>query len=374
MFLHNNCPLQNPYSTLADGTCLYNACSIALTGKDPRVSAVLQCLSSIELYENAQYYANHPIIQLMHKKEAFTSTKNAFAMCLSDSAFLFLKHKVLLQRLLKKHSLMHRILIFLLMCMFASFNCRIESYYPVGNDLSPRDDWNSLEKMFNCTIFPKHQCDGEHMPQRYLLDGRIPTSKNHFVALCQPINNIEPEPGEHYFSPILPQQPASTSTSSTVVRKPASTSTLTLSTDVKKQAPTSFLTFSIDVKKPSTSTLTSSKNMKQQASTASTSSMNVKVDIHPAPPTARKLQVVVPGVKRKQLCLDTLLPRKKMNDGGQPTKKEKSIPTKISTRVDAPPESSVKKDSAFHPKDVHFYVGKASSLSDAEKYDLMCNV
>ena len=63
-----------------------------------------------------------------------------------------------------------------------------------------------------------------------------------------------------------------------------------------------------------------------------------------------------------------------MNDGGQPTKKEKSIPAKISTRVDAPPGSSVKKDSAFHPKDVHFYVGKASTLSDAEKYDLMCNV
>ena len=89
------------------------------------------------------------------------------------------------------------------------------------------------------------------MPQRYLVDRRIPTSKNHFVALCQPINNIELEPGEHYFSP---QQPASTSTSSTVVKKPASTSTLTLSTDVKKQASTSFSTFSIDVKKPSTST------------------------------------------------------------------------------------------------------------------------
>ena len=314
-------------------------------------------------------------------------------MCLSDSALSVFETQSFVAVVIKEAQLNAQNFNFSsMMCMFALatvINCCIELYYPVGKDLSPRDDWNSLEKMFNCTIFPKHHCDGEHMeaihifrcaamPQRYLVDRRIPTSKNHFVALCQPINNIELEPGEHYFSPLLPQQPASTSTSSTVVKKPACTSTLTLSTDVKKQASTSFSTFSINVKKPSTSTLTSSKNVKQQASTASTSSMNVKVDIHPAPPTARKQQVVVPGVKRKQLCLDTLLPRKKMNDGGQPslqpTKEKKSIPATISTRVDAPPESSVKKNSAFHPKDVHFYVGKASTLSDAEKYDLMCNV
>ena len=118
--------------------------------------------------------------------------------------------------------------------------------------------------MFNCTILPKHHCDGEHietvhifrcavMPQRYLVDRRIPPSKNHFVALCQPINNIELKPGEHYFSPQLPQQPSSTSASSTVVEKPASTSTLTSSMDVKKQASTSSSIFSMDVKKPSTS-------------------------------------------------------------------------------------------------------------------------
>lgn len=256
-----------------------------------------------------------------------------------------------------------------MMCMFALatvINCCVESYYPVSKDSSPREEWDSLEKMFNCTILPKHHCDGGHietvhifrcavMPQRYLVDRRIPPSKNHFVALCQPINNIELEPGEHYFSPQLPQQPASTSTSST---------------DVKNQASTSSSTFFMDVKKPSTST--SSKNVKQQASTASTSSMIVNVDIHPAPLAARKQQDVV-GVKRKQLCLDTLLPRKKINDRGQPslqpTKEERSIPTTIST-----PESSVKKARSFHPKDVHFYVGKASTLSDAEKNDLLCNV
>ena len=115
-----------------------------------------------------------------------------------------------------------------------------------------------------------------------------------------------------------------------------------------------------------------------------------KVDIHPAPPVARKLLVAVPGVKRKQLCLDTLVLRKKMNDGDQPslppTKKERSSPTITSTpattsthattsaRVDVPPKSSVKQTRSFHPKDVHFYIEKASTLSDAEIYDLVCNV
>ena len=125
--------------------------------------------------------------------------------------------------------------------------------------------------------------------------------------------------------------------------------------DVKKQASTSSSIFSMDVKKPSTSA--SSKNVKQQASTASTSSMIVKVDVHPAPPAARKQQDVVPGVKRKQLCLDTLLPRKKINDGGQPSQQPTKEETTIST-----PESSVNKARSFHPKDVHFYVGKATPV------------
>ena len=38
------------------------------------------------MYENAQYYGSHPTIKLMHEKGAFTSIRNAFAICLSDSA------------------------------------------------------------------------------------------------------------------------------------------------------------------------------------------------------------------------------------------------------------------------------------------------
>jgi hypothetical protein len=71
---------------LANGNCLYNACSIALTGNDRRISGILRCLTSIELYEHALYYANHPVIKLQYENGAFTSLKNAFAMCLSDTA------------------------------------------------------------------------------------------------------------------------------------------------------------------------------------------------------------------------------------------------------------------------------------------------
>ena len=40
------------------------------------------------------------------------------------------------------------------------------------------------------------------MPQRYFVDQKIPSTKNHFVALCQPVKALQP--GEHYFKPHLP--------------------------------------------------------------------------------------------------------------------------------------------------------------------------
>ena len=147
---------------MADGNCLYNACSIALTGKD---SCVLLFCDAYQVLSCMKMLSTMQVIQQLSwriKKRAFTSVNNAFAMCLI-LPFPFLKHKVLLQRLLKKRSLMHRIWNFSsMMRIFAVVtvtNCRIESYYSVGKDLSPREDCDSLEKMFNCTIFPKHHCD-----------------------------------------------------------------------------------------------------------------------------------------------------------------------------------------------------------------------
>ena len=70
---------------------LINACSIALIGNES-LSAHLRCLTSIELFENAKYYANHPLIESQHKNVAFTSLKNAFAMCVSDAALTFFEN------------------------------------------------------------------------------------------------------------------------------------------------------------------------------------------------------------------------------------------------------------------------------------------
>ena len=60
--------------------------------------------------------------------------------------------------------------------------------------------------MFNCTVYPREHLDDDAieyihifrcaaMPPRYLVDRKIPSTKNHFVALCQPGKTLEP--GEH---------------------------------------------------------------------------------------------------------------------------------------------------------------------------------
>ena len=51
-------------------------------------------------------------IKSMHEKGPFTSIKNAFAICLSDSALSIFEAQGLVATVLKKHSLMNRILLF----------------------------------------------------------------------------------------------------------------------------------------------------------------------------------------------------------------------------------------------------------------------
>ena len=71
--------------TLADGNCLYNACSLAFVGNE-NLAVYLCCLTSLELRTNAALFADHPLIEYQHKNGAFSTMKNAFAMCLSDTA------------------------------------------------------------------------------------------------------------------------------------------------------------------------------------------------------------------------------------------------------------------------------------------------
>lgn len=247
-FLFLFCSIVKPFSTLANGNCLYNACSIALIG-DEHLSPYLRCLTSIEMYENAVYYANHPLIQSQHENGAFTSLKNAFAMCLSDDALSCCEkngHIAAVVEEAKRNANNYKWSS--MMCMFAlstAIHCIIQSYYPIKNDSAAKEDWDSLEKMFNCSIKPRQPFDDSSIknvhifrcaaiPVRYLVDRKIPETKNHFVALCQPMKNVEP--GEHYFVPKLPQSVKTTIDPTALTKMPKQT-TVTPSTISKQQCP-----------------------------------------------------------------------------------------------------------------------------------------
>ena len=45
----------------------------------------LRCLASLELLTNVAFYSDHPLIEYQHKNGVFSTMKNAFAMCLTDT-------------------------------------------------------------------------------------------------------------------------------------------------------------------------------------------------------------------------------------------------------------------------------------------------
>ena len=159
------------------------------------------------------------------KAERSLHLRNAFAMCLSDAALTSFEQSdeiVAVREEAKQNAKNYTFSS--LMCMFALssvIKCCVQSYYPVTNDTVTKQNWDSLAKMFNCTIFPRitnYVVDGAiesihifrcaAMPPSYLVDRKIPSTKNHFVALCQPVKALQP--GEHYFQPHLPTLVTST--------------------------------------------------------------------------------------------------------------------------------------------------------------------
>ena len=76
------------FRTTGDGNCLFNACSISLCGNES-LSSSLRILTAIELFVNAQFYANHPCLLLEWESSGnlFRSKKSIFASCLSDESF-----------------------------------------------------------------------------------------------------------------------------------------------------------------------------------------------------------------------------------------------------------------------------------------------
>ena len=69
--------------TRPDGNCLYRACSKLLCGKEDMCD-FLRDLTSIELFNNLQFYARHPYIK--EKSHVFQSENAAFSVTASDVA------------------------------------------------------------------------------------------------------------------------------------------------------------------------------------------------------------------------------------------------------------------------------------------------
>jgi hypothetical protein len=127
-----------------------------------------------------------------------------------------------------------------MMCMFGLatvIGCTIQSYFPISNETAPKEQWNSLAKMYNCTIKPRFGQDPTiihifrcaALPSRYLVDRKIPELKNHFVALCLPEQSVAP--GDQYFVPHL-SRPITT-----IAPRPASTTSTSIKTTAKVDKP-----------------------------------------------------------------------------------------------------------------------------------------
>ena len=187
------------FRTTGDGNCLYNACSIALIG-DETLATCLRCLTSIELYQYAHFYASHPVLDYLESQKRISNLNNAFAKMLSfKAADLFEKDNHL-------PSVYREALHIAKNFRFSSFLCvlavssviglPIETYFPTnGNDeiLQP----NSCESLFNCTVYPRISKSTIHerihifrcasLPVEFLKTQKFPEAKNHYVPLISDI-------------------------------------------------------------------------------------------------------------------------------------------------------------------------------------------
>ena len=157
----------------------------------------LRCLTSIELYMYAPYYASHPVIEHPHNRGAFKPKANAFPMCLSDVALKSnLREDPCLAILAEAAHNSNNWNYSSFMCLLALSSVvklPIESYFPIDKTV------NTLSIMFNCTIYPRewstttglsdttriHIFRCAALPINYLPTREIPGKKDHYVALCK---------------------------------------------------------------------------------------------------------------------------------------------------------------------------------------------
>ena len=83
----------------------------------------------------------------MHEKGAFASIKNAFAICLCDSAISIFETQGLVAAVIEEAQLNAQNFTFSYFYIFHRL-----SHTTCQQRFVPSEEWDSLEKMFNCTL------------------------------------------------------------------------------------------------------------------------------------------------------------------------------------------------------------------------------
>ena len=368
------------------GNCLFNACSIALVG-DESLAVSLRCLTAIELYQNAQYYALHPLLELQHNNGAFNSTNNAFAMSISDAALDASEGKNHVQAVCFEASRIakdYQSATFVCELALASVIGRpIEAYYPVrkdGDDLERETcQRNGLEIMFNSTILPREEClIGQSklhilrcasVPLDYLKTGTVPDTKDHFVPLMPPFlaNDVTSGTVCHisseqtqlipdfsksnqqlaFFSPRSSSQPVDLKSVQTVALKPRPSSSKHRQATID-----SFTQF----KKP--------RNADAIPGPCVVSSQDSSSSKGPLPMAQTTEHIHLVDTPLQPLAADNQLDSEVENAGASD-----------SFQITSSKESLVAAPSLpFHNNDIGRFYNTVSTLSDSQKYELLCHV
>ena len=228
--------------------------------------------------------------------------------------------------------------------------------------------------MFNCTIFPRNDLnDGKSneyvhifrcaaMPPRYLVDQKIPSTKNHFVTSCQPTKALRI--GERNFKPRLP---VLLNSAIPVPHKITHAPTSTELPSVGSLVPTQ----SQSPATPAQCNIPHAARPSRQVMNSSPSQVNVSMKTS--------------GTKRKQISLDVFLPKEQECKTLLIPASQSNIPRTTRAIPSANPNTKrsdcktlcyLKEKPACTdpcPDDVYNYVNLGSSLPDSEKYRILCS-
>ena len=327
------------FSTLGNGSSLFNACSRALFG-DESLSRHLRCLTSIELFLNANFYESHPLIRSQHVREAFSTTENPLHECVTEFALKSLQKEIHDSIAVAEASNVAKDFSFSsflsMLALSSVIEKPIESYYPVrtidGDSETEVEKRNGKEILFNNTIIPRnfssetaaeiHIFCCAPAPIDFLQTRKVPETKNHFVPLLL-LSEGSLETGnkkdEHAAKKLQTGEHRSAANTNKLVMQDLPSDNLAV-----KRKQLSIKSFAVKKAKPDDSAL-----LTTSSATSSLPSFTIL--------TSEKLP-------------------ERPND---------------ESNSDPPTSSS---SSPFAQKDIGNFYRQASSLSDQMKYDLLCNV